>query len=369
MSALKHDGRPVLVAAGGTGGHLFPAQSLSVELQARGYVVDLVTDERALRYGGEFLARAMHTIPAATPTGGSIVSKGMAALTLGWGTLRAIMHLRRLKPLCIVGFGGYPTVPPMLAASILGIPGILHEQNAVMGRANRFLASRAQRIATGFPSVGGISGELAARCVHTGNPVRPNVIEAAKLPYPDRGDGKLHVLVTGGSQGARVMSDIVPGAIATLSADERSRIALVQQARGEDELGVRLAYKTMDFTADIEPFFADLPQKIAAAHIVIARSGASTVSELAVIGRPSILVPFPFALDQDQAANAAQLAESGAARVIPQTEFTTDRLAAELREAIGDEAGLRQRADAARHAAIPDAASRLADLVQETIGG
>ncbi|MCC2098142.1 MAG: undecaprenyldiphospho-muramoylpentapeptide beta-N-acetylglucosaminyltransferase [Hyphomicrobiales bacterium] len=365
----KHGGRPVLVAAGGTGGHLFPAQSLSAELQARGYVVDLITDERALRYGGEFPARAMHTIPAATPTGGSIVSKATAAMTLGWGTVRALMRLRRLKPLCIVGFGGYPTVPPMLAASILGIPGILHEQNAVMGRANRFLASRAQKIATGFPNVGGISAELAGRCVHTGNPVRPNVIDAARQPYPDRLDGKLHVLVTGGSQGARVMSEIVPGAIATLSAEERDRIALVQQARGEDERGVRLAYKTMNFTAEIEPFFADLPQRIAAAHLVVARSGASTVSELAVIGRPSILVPFPFALDQDQAANAAQLAESGAARVIPQSEFSTDRLAAELREALGDEDGLRQRAAAAREAGIPDAASRLADVVQATIGG
>ncbi|MGE3643400.1 MAG: undecaprenyldiphospho-muramoylpentapeptide beta-N-acetylglucosaminyltransferase [Beijerinckiaceae bacterium] len=361
------DMRPVLVAAGGTGGHLFPAQSLSAELQKRGLIVDLVTDERALRYGGEFPCRAMHTIAAATPTGGSVVSKAMAALTLGWGTLTAMRQIRRLQPLCIVGFGGYPTVPPVLAASLLKVPAILHEQNAVMGRANKFLAGRVQKIATGFPGVGGIAPALAARVVHTGNPVRPAVLEAAQLSYPDSGDGRLRVLVTGGSQGAKVMSDVVPAAIALLSGAERARIVLVQQARGEDEARVKEAYARLEFDADIQPFFADLPQRIAASQLVIARSGASTVSELAVIGRPSILVPFPFALDQDQAANAAQLAANGAAQVIRQDDFSPERLAAELRDALADPAGLAARAQAAKTAGVPDAASRLADLVESLI--
>jgi UDP-N-acetylglucosamine--N-acetylmuramyl-(pentapeptide) pyrophosphoryl-undecaprenol N-acetylglucosamine transferase len=361
--------RPVLVAAGGTGGHLFPAQALSAELQKRGYVVDLITDERAMRYGGDFPARAIHTIAAATPTGGSLLSKVKAALTLGWGTLMALWTLRRLKPLVVVGFGGYPTVPPMLAASVLGVPAILHEQNAVMGRANAFLAGRVVKIATGFPEIAGISKVLADKCVHTGNPLRPNVLEAAQIAYPVRQNGKLNVLVTGGSQGARVMSQIVPMAMACLTADEWAQITLVQQARGEDELDVRLAYKTMGFEADIQPFFADLPQRIAAAHLVISRSGASTVSELAAIGRPAILVPFPFALDQDQAANAAQLTASGSALVIRQEDFTAERLADELRAALADEVGLQARAAAARRVGAPDAASRLADLVVATLPG
>lgn len=367
MSAGIRSEQPILVAAGGTGGHLFPAQALSDELQKRGYIVDLITDERALRYGGQFPARAMHTIAAATPTSGSILSKAWAAVTLGWGTLMALLKIRRLKPLVLVGFGGYPTVPPVLGASMLGVPVVLHEQNAVMGRANRFLAGRVQKIATGFPNVGGIKDELAGLCVHTGNPVRPNVLVAAATEYPPRMNGRLKVLVTGGSQGARVMSEVVPSALAGLTAEERAKIDLVQQARGEDELGVRLAYKTMGFEADIQPFFDDLPQRIANAHLVIARSGASTVSELAVIGRPSILVPFPFALDQDQAANAAQLAASGAAEVIAQPDFTPERLADELRQALADEAGLTQRAKAAKETGVPDAASRLADLVAAAI--
>lgn len=367
MSQGSQAGRPILVAAGGTGGHLFPAQALSAELQARGMIVDLVTDERALRYGGAFPARAMHTIAAATPTGGSVLAKAMAALTLARGTLSALFLIRRLKPLCVVGFGGYPTVPPVLAASLLKVPAILHDQNAVMGRANRFLAGRVQVIATGFPDIGGIGAALAARCRHTGNPVRPSVIEAAKIAFPGTADGKLHLLVTGGSQGARVMSDVVPAAIAMLSPEERSRIVLVQQARGEDEARVKAAYDQIGFAADVQPFFSDLPQRIAQAHLVIARSGASTVSELAVIGRPAILVPFPFALDQDQAANAAQLERSGAARVIRQSAFTPGWLAGELRNALADPASLARRAQAARAAGIPDAAARLADLISQTV--
>ncbi len=347
----------------------FPRKRLSAELQARGLVVDLVTDERALRYGGEFPARAMHTIRCSDsrPVVRSYPRRWQP-LTLGRGTLSAIGLIRRLKPLCVVGFGGYPTVPPVLAASLLKVPAILHDQNAVMGRANRFLAGRVQVIATGFPDIGGISPALAARCRYTGNPVRPAVIEAAKIAYPERTDGRLHVLVTGGSQGARVMSDVVPAAIALLSEAERAQVSLVQQARGEDEARVKDAYGKLGFAADVQPFFSDLPQRIAQSHLVIARSGASTVSELAVIGRPSILVPFPFALDQDQAANAAQLAKSGAARVIPQPGFTAQWLADEIRAALSDPAALVRRAEAAREAGIPDAAGRLADLIGDIIG-
>ena len=360
--------KPILLAAGGTGGHLFPAEALAAVLAQLGFAVELVTDERALKYGAAFPARAIHAIPAATPTGGSVLGKAGAALVLARGTFAAWRLLGRIKPGVVVGFGGYPTVPPLLAAAQRGIPTILHEQNAVIGRANKFLAKRVRLIATGFPELGGIDGSIRAKTRHTGNPVRPAVIAASSVPYPAFADGRMQVLVTGGSQGARVMSDIVPMAIELLPADARARLHLVQQARGEDEARVSAVYARLGLACEVKPFFADLPGKLAASHLVIARSGASTVSELAVVGRPAILVPFPFALDNDQAANAAELAKTGAVTVIKQSEFTANWLAGELMAALADPGALKSRALAARQAGIADAAERLADLVTEAAG-
>jgi UDP-N-acetylglucosamine--N-acetylmuramyl-(pentapeptide) pyrophosphoryl-undecaprenol N-acetylglucosamine transferase len=359
---------PVLIAAGGTGGHLFPAEALAHALTRRDMPVHLVTDERATRYGGAFPADAVHVIKAATPTGGNLFSRGWAILTLIGGTTNARALLRRVKPSVVIGFGGYPTVPPLLAATMLGIPSIVHEQNAVLGRANRLLAWRVQRIATGFPTLGRLDPKLKAKCVETGNPVRPAVLDAARLPYPGLAHGRFWLLVIGGSQGARVMSDVVPPAIKALSPEQRSRLVIVQQARGEDEARVREAYARLGVEAEIAPFFADLPRRMAEAHLVIARAGASTVSELAVIGRPAILVPYPHALDQDQSANAAHLAVTGAADVIAQSSFTPDYLSGELAEALANPENLTKRATAAKQAGIPDAADRLADLVLEVAG-
>jgi UDP-N-acetylglucosamine--N-acetylmuramyl-(pentapeptide) pyrophosphoryl-undecaprenol N-acetylglucosamine transferase len=356
----------VLVVAGGTGGHLFPAEALSVVLAARGFAVELATDERAQQYGGSFPARAVHRIPAAAPTGGSIAARMLAIVELARGTLVSRKLIAGLKPLCVVGFGGYPTVPPLFAASLLRVPTLLHEQNAVLGRANRFLARRVTAIATGFPSPKGDDPALSPKTILTGNPVRPAVIEAARSAFPDF-DGRLNVLVTGGSQGARVFADVVPAALEILTPAQRAVVRLVQQARGEDEARVRDAYARLSVAAEVAPFFTDLPARMAASHLVIARSGASTVSELAVIGRPSILVPFPFALDQDQAANAAQLSAAGAAEVVRQTDFSPQWLAARLAELIADPTRLADRAMAARATAVPDAAERLADLLMQTI--
>jgi UDP-N-acetylglucosamine--N-acetylmuramyl-(pentapeptide) pyrophosphoryl-undecaprenol N-acetylglucosamine transferase len=361
--------RCILIAAGGTGGHLFPAQALAVALARRGLPVELATDERALKYGADFPARAIHAIPSATPTGAGLASKAGATLVLGRGVALAFLRIRKIAPLAVIGFGGYPTVPPLLAASLLKLPTLLHEQNAVMGRANRFLAARVGIVATGFPMLKGAPESVRAKMRYTGNPVRPAVIEAAAIPYPDFADGRLRVLITGGSQGARVMADIAPAAIALLSEAERARVSLTQQARGEDKTRVAEACARMNFPIEIAEFFADLPARIAAAHLVIGRAGASTVSELAVIGRPSILVPFPHALDQDQAANGAMLAASGAAEVVPQSEFTPERLAALLRHALADPAALTTAAQAAKAAGVADAAERLAELVQEAARG
>ena len=360
--------RCILIAAGGTGGHLFPAEALAIALQRRGLPVELATDERALRYGGDFPARAIHAIPSATPTGAGFASKARAALVLARGVAISWLRIRKIAPLAVIGFGGYPTVPPLLAAAQLRLPTLLHEQNAVMGRANRFLASRVRLIATGFPTLKGAEGATLAKARYTGNPVRPAVIAAAGVAYPDFADGRLRVLITGGSQGAKVMSDIAPAAIALLSEADRARLQLTQQARGEDKARVASACARMGFAVELAEFFPDLPARIAAAHLVIGRAGASTVSELAVIGRPSILVPFPHALDQDQAANAAVLAASGAAQVVPQTEFTPEKLASLLRKALADPASLIAAAQAAKAAGVADAAERLADLVLEACG-
>ena len=353
----------ILLAAGGTGGHLFPAASLAGALTRRGYIVDLATDDRALKYGGEFPARAIYPIPSATTTGAGIASKIGAAVVLARGLIASVRLIRRLKPSAVIGFGGYPTVPPLFAASLLGIPSILHEQNAVIGRANKFLAPRVTWVASGFPDLRGVGADKA---LYVGNPVRPAVLAAAAGPYPSSDDGRLKVLVTGGSQGARVFADIVPAALALLTPDERAGIQLTQQARGEDLMRVAAACAKLQFPVDLAEFFADLPARIGGAHLVIGRAGASTVSELAVIGRPSLLVPFPFALDQDQAANAALLAEAGAATVIYQSDFTPERLAEELRAALRDPARLQAAAAAAKATGVANAAERLADLVART---
>ena len=354
----------VLIAAGGTGGHLFPAEALATVLKKRDARVALASDERVGKIAASFPADEVVQIPAATPSGRSPPQMAKAALVLGLGALQALRALRRLKPAVVVGFGGYPTVPPVLAASLLRVPTVMHEQNGVMGRANRFLAPRVSMIATGFRDVRGIPANARADRVLTGNPVRPAVIEAAKIPYPSvGGDGMLRLLVFGGSQGARIMSEIVPAAIERLPKELLPNLHVTQQARAEDLQRVKSRYAQSGVTAEVESFFKDLPRRMADAHLVISRSGASTVAELAAIGRPSILVPLPGALDQDQTANAQSLAEIGAATLIVQDAFTPERLASEILTYLKNPQGLTRAAAAAKSAGITDAAERLAAQV------
>lgn len=363
-------GQPlILVCAGGTGGHLFPAEALSVALAERGCLVDLVTDERAEKYGRAFPARATHIVESATIGSRNPLALAKTAFTLGRGYLHARKIIRVLKPSAVIGFGGYPTLPPMFAATQLGVPTVIHDQNAVMGRANRQLSGRVTAIATSFPGVLDGDPALAKKASFTGNPVRPMVIEAAASPYdaPVVG-GPFRLCVFGGSQGARVMSEIVPPALERVDAALRSRLHLVQQARAEDREAVEATYARLGVAAEIAPFFVDLPARLAAAHLVIARSGASTVAELSVIGRPSILVPLPHALDQDQLMNAATLASAGAATVVKQADFTPDWLAGELTRLLADPTPLAAAAAAARAQGHADAAGRLADLVMTTAG-
>ena len=356
-----------LLSAGGTGGHLFPAEALAEALARRGIAVELVTDERAERYGKKFPARRVHIIASETVRGRNPLSLARSGAIMGFALARAILLVRRVRPAVVVGFGGYPTVAPMLAASLLRVPTIIHEQNAVMGRANTFLAFRASAIATSFAGVLDRAPALSGKATFTGNPVRPAVLEAAAMPYPELlPDGLFRLLVFGGSQGARIMSEIVPAAVERLDQGLRVRLLIAQQARDEDLGPVRETYARAGISAEVASFFPDLPARIAAAHLVVGRSGASTVAELAAIGRPAILVPLPHALDQDQSANAAVLEKAGGAIKLVQADFTADGLAAEITAFAAAPQRLASMAAAARSAGAIDAAERLADLVAQT---
>jgi UDP-N-acetylglucosamine--N-acetylmuramyl-(pentapeptide) pyrophosphoryl-undecaprenol N-acetylglucosamine transferase len=352
----------VLLAAGGTGGHLFPAQALAEVLQKRGAVVELATDTRAAHF--KFPARTVHVIPSATLRGRNPLSLARTGALLTLGTAKAWSMLGHVRPAVVVGFGGYPTVPPLMAAALRGIPTVLHEQNGVMGRANRLLAPRVTAIATGFRTLARLDPRLQGKITFTGNPVRREVIAAAATPYaaPEPG-GKLRLLVFGGSQGARVMAEIVPKTIELIPATLLVRLSIVQQARAEDVDTVRAAYAKLGIEAECAPFFTDLPDRMAAAHLIISRSGASTVAELSAIGRPAILVPLPHALDQDQLANAGVLEAAGGALRIEQRDFTPERLASEIGRLAGDPSLLARMAQSAKSAGTLDAAERLADLV------
>jgi UDP-N-acetylglucosamine--N-acetylmuramyl-(pentapeptide) pyrophosphoryl-undecaprenol N-acetylglucosamine transferase len=357
----------VLLAAGGTGGHLFPAQALAGALLKRGAIIDLATDARAAHF--KFPARTVHLIPSATLRGRNPVSLARTASLLTLGTAKAWSMLGRVRPAVVVGFGGYPTVPPVMAATLRGMPTVLHEQNGVMGRANRLLAARVTAIATGFPTLARLDPRLQGKITFTGNPVRAEVVAAAATPYAaPEADGKLRLLVFGGSQGARVMAEIVPAAIERLTADLRARLAVVQQARPEDLDTVRGIYARLGVAAETAPFFSDLPARLAAAQLVVSRSGASTVAELSAIGRPAVLVPLPHALDQYQFVNAGVLEAAGGAIRIDQREFTPARLAAEIAGLAGEPGRLGRMAQAAKSAGSIDAAERLAALVLKVAG-
>jgi len=359
----------ILLAAGGTGGHLFPAEALGVELMKRGLRVRLATDSRALRYSGLFSRDMIDVVPSETVRSRAPWSLAYTGVTLAAGMVVALRLLHKLRPAAVVGFGGYPTLPPLLAARILGIPGVIHEANAVLGRANRFLSGRVSAIATSLPGVLDRDPALAGKTATVGTPMRPAILAAAAVKYaaPDA-SGPFRLLVIGGSQGARVMADIVPGAVERLEPTLWNRLILTQQVREEDMARVRAVYDSLKVKAKLAPFFADLPAKLASHHLVVSRSGAGTVAELGAVGRPSILVPLPGSIDQDQFANAGVLSRAGGALRILQAEFTSDRLASEISALAAEPARLKAMADAARSVGRLDAAQRMADLVIKTAG-
>lgn len=358
---------PVVLATGGTGGHVFPAEALAGELEARGLPFTLVTDSRGKQWQGALSRRPIHYIHSASPTG-SLRKRLAAMFALAFGLFDAWRALGRIGPSAVVGFGGYASVPTLIAARLRRLPAMLHEQNAVLGKANRLVLGGAARVATSFARTQYIAAD-DRRASLVGNPVREPVRLLRGLPYRAPGEGRVvDLLVFGGSQGAASFSQVVPEAILSLPQALRARVRLVQQCRPEDIARVRATYTAAGIVAELAPFFADLPARLAAAHLVIGRSGASTVAELATIGRPSILIPYPYAADDHQSANARAFEATGACIVIPHASFTAAALASHLNGLFEAPQRLAAMAAAAHAAGRPDAAARLADLVIEMTG-
>lgn len=352
----------IVLSAGGTGGHLFPAQALAGELVRRGRRVVVMTDRRGRNYDSAFPDAKIEQVPSAS-FAGTPAERLLAPFRILAGMLVGVVKLTRIRPAAVVGFGGYPSLPVMVAAGIGSYPTIIHEQNAVLGRVNRRLAARARAVAASLP-LAGFKAKDPARLVYTGNPVRPEAAKLSSMGYvPPTAEGEVRLLVFGGSQGARALSELVPAAIVRLPPGLRRRLHVTQQCRTEDIQRVRATYGAIDVKAELRTFFDDMPQRMAAVHLVVARSGASTVSELTAIGRPAILIPFPFATDDHQTANAAVLEQAGAAWVVQQRDLSEQKLAKMLEEILGDGAGLARRAEAAHALGRPDATQRLADLV------
>ena len=354
---------PIMIAAGGTGGHFFPAEALASELLARGRRIALMTDARTVVTSGVFAGHEQHVIQGAGIAGRGLRRGAGAVLALTRGVVQARSVLKRIDPAVVVGFGGYPSVAPVIAVRLLRgrIPVVLHEQNAVLGRANRFLAGRASALALSFAATERVP--VGAVAVVTGNPVRPPIVALAGAGYVPTNDS-VRLLVLGGSLGARVFSDVVPAAVALLSAELRARLSIVQQCRAEDLARTKAAYAACGVAAELSSFFPDVAARLAAAHLVISRAGASSVAELAVVGRPAILVPLPGAIDDHQSANARALVVARGASAIAQADFTPAALAERLALLLDEPDILAHAARAAATIGQADAAARLADLVE-----
>jgi len=364
----KGASRHFVLAAGGTGGHLIPAFALAAELDARGHHVALITDERGANIPGKPDFLTAHVLPAGR----------FGKNPLRWiGGLRAVLEGRDMalrlfetfEPAAVIGFGGYPALPALLAATGSGVPSVVHEQNAVLGRVNRLLAGRVDAIATSYPQVQRLKPKFKDKVHLVGNPVREEVLALRDQDFPAlTEEGLLRVLVTGGSQGASVLSDVVPDGLAMLPPALRNRLQVIQQCRPEDLDRVRERYANHDIPAELGTYFEDMHERLADAHLFIGRAGASTIAELTAVGRPAILVPLPIATDDHQAANTGEIVKAGGARMIRQDKFTPKELAKQIQALAKNPSSLGNAAHGAWNCGRPKAAKDLADLV-ESMGG
>ncbi len=360
--------RHYVLAAGGTGGHLIPAFALAAELEARGHHVALITDARGAKLPGRPASLVSHVLPAGR------IGKNPLHWPAG---IEAILEGRRMalrlfdsfQPSAVIGFGGYPAFPALWAATSAGVPSVIHEQNAVLGRVNRFLAGRVDAIATSCREVDRLKAKHLSKVHLTGNPVRAEVLALREQPFPAlTPDGLLRVLVTGGSQGASVLSEVVPDGLAMLPPALRSRLQVTQQCRAEDIEAVRDRYASHDIPAELGTYFEDMAERLADAHLFIGRAGASTIAELTAVGRPAILVPLPIATDDHQAFNTREIVDAGGARMIRQDRFTATELAKQIQAIAMNPETLATAAHGAWNCGYPNAARDLADLV-EGFGG
>ena len=355
-----------VVAAGGTGGHMFPAEALSRELRTRGWRIVLATDHRGEAYAHDFPAEDRIALDAATGRGP--ISMAKAAIAIARGVLKARKALNRLDAAVVVGFGGYPSAPALLAALSQRRPTLLHEQNAVLGRTNRWLAPWVGAVASSFPHLQKVPPRLDARVSLVGNPVRPDIRALYDRVWtPPTSDGPIHVLVTGGSQGARILAETAPRALAALPASIRARLQVQQQSRAETLEAAQQIYLEAGIRAEVAPFFRDMAQRLSAAHLVLGRAGASTCSELAVAAVPSLLIPLKIAMDDHQRFNALSLAEAGGAEVMLEDAVTVQALTGALLSLLSDPARLSAMSAGARSAALPDATRALADRVEASV--
>lgn len=357
------DYKTFVIAAGGTGGHLFPGQALAHYLIEKGHHVVLMTDKRFAPYSKGFGEVEVKAIPTGRPVG-NVIKKAIAAVQVLMGIAVARAHLQRLKPAAVIGFGGYPAYPTLVAAFTLKLPTVVHEQNILMGRANRRLATHISKIATTFPNTQKIQPQDSAKVTVTGNPIRKPVRDLYSNAYePPKVDAPIHLLVFGGSQGAHIFSEVVPEALGKLPESLRDRLRVTQQVRQEDLTDARARFNALGIEAELAPFFDNMQAKLAKAHLVIGRAGASTCMELAVASRPAIYVPLPYAMENHQYLNAKYMEDAGAGWVIEQKDFTADALAQKLGALLNDTQMLEDTARAAHRIAIPDATEKLAELV------
>lgn len=360
--------RHFVLAAGGTGGHLIPAFALAIELEARGHHVALITDERGSNIPGKPEGLTAHVLPAGRF--GKNPLKWLAGMrAVLEGRSMALRLFDAFEPSAVIGFGGYPALPALLAATSAKVPSVIHEQNAVLGRVNRLLAGRVDAIATSYARIERLKAKHAHKVHLTGNPVREEVLALREMDFPAlTEEGLLRVLVTGGSQGARVLSEIVPDGLAMLPPALRSRLQVTQQCRPEDLDAVRTRYAEHDIPAELGTYFEDMHERLADTHLFIGRAGASTIAELTGVGRPAILIPLPIATDDHQAVNTREIVKAGGARMIRQEKFTPKELAKQIQALAQNPASLGNAAHAAFNCGRPDATKDLADLV-ESLGG
>ena len=357
--------RTIVLAAGGTGGHLFPAEALAQELLARGHKVVIITDKRGNAFKSVGDRVDIHTVRAATLRAG-LLSKVKAVIDMGLGILQARKLLKQIKPDVIVGFGGYPSFPGVFAGQRLGIPTILHEQNAVLGKANKWLADKAEKIAVSLPGTSGIKPANQNKVVTTGNPVRADIVAVRNTLY-QAPTTDMRIFITGGSQAAKVFSEVVPEAVSKLPDDLKRKLQIVHQCREDDIAPTQAKYQGAGVKAEIKSFFNDMADRLKGCHLFIGRSGASTVAEIAAVGRPAIFVPYPGHKDMQQKFNAEVISTKGGGWVMLQESFNPDAVAAKLAELMKNPAMLEQAAAAAKSCGQPDAARNLADVVEKKI--